>query len=709
MPFSWDQMIPGHQQTFKEKTIALYIDENRRLDGAGGVREYMKEHYNFDKSVSTYRREFVKWGIKKNDYPGTTNRSSQNSFDSGYGTGSNRTSSAATSLFERASSFRRQSEQSLLRLSFPNLFSQTTQPPPRPQSSQLLADIPETGVTGGSSNHEDSTNRYTGGIHTSDSYIADRISHTKGLTHPSLQEHLNYPHYQPPHAPPSHCSRAGTSSEFSDLGLETCQQCGATKLHHLASISRRTDVVLFKEVVRSNLDSINETDNEGNLCVHFAAGAGASLDQLAILKAANADVNRPNYCGQTILHLLDPQLYDCSIHAFVTFALQYGLSFSQRDNDGKTPLHHIFSRLVTLANVYDLLPLIDSAGRSMTLLDRNGNTPLDILGRNWEKVNQGVHLAELEAKLISYNIPPAFRQSPNSGTRSPAVLPSMSKLSITSHDEDTTDVLNIIKRSRHEPFCQNNSNQNVLHALAAFSFHANHQISCYMTPCRLWECLQHRLENITNVGVDVNQYSSDGFTPLHSFLTATFDISLDIPWLVPECVELLLQHGADPRLRDRDGNTALHLACSRGRFECAGKIISHLSNHYPKQQHNQCLVAINDNGKTVVEHTEASMNSETMEANQRRRNCIGLVRAFLGEPIVSYMPAAYSSMATFSSTLGSPATIWSAQLPNHRRKRSDSPARPTSGHRRILGWPSRTSSSLEEPQPEMRSAFDFED
>ncbi len=49
MPFSWDQMIPGHSQTFKERTISLYIDENRRLDGAGGVRDFMKENYNFDK------------------------------------------------------------------------------------------------------------------------------------------------------------------------------------------------------------------------------------------------------------------------------------------------------------------------------------------------------------------------------------------------------------------------------------------------------------------------------------------------------------------------------------------------------------------------------------------------------------------------------------------------------------------------------------
>lgn len=52
MPFSWDQVIPGQTQTFKEKTISLYKDEDRALDGVRGVREYMKNHYNVDKRSS---------------------------------------------------------------------------------------------------------------------------------------------------------------------------------------------------------------------------------------------------------------------------------------------------------------------------------------------------------------------------------------------------------------------------------------------------------------------------------------------------------------------------------------------------------------------------------------------------------------------------------------------------------------------------------
>lgn len=55
MSFSWNQLIPDHQETFKQKTIALYINQKFRLDGTGGVRDYMKQHHNFDKrSVSAF-------------------------------------------------------------------------------------------------------------------------------------------------------------------------------------------------------------------------------------------------------------------------------------------------------------------------------------------------------------------------------------------------------------------------------------------------------------------------------------------------------------------------------------------------------------------------------------------------------------------------------------------------------------------------------
>jgi ankyrin repeat protein len=638
------------------------------------------------------------------------NRSSQNSFDSGYATASNRASSATTFSFDASPSVRRQSDQSLLRLSIQKRRSSNAHSSYSPRQSQHSENEILDNIPADSSGHRDKiTSQYTADDNSSDFYIPHLPSLAEEPARPSSEEDANHEHYRPPHAHPSRCSRAGVVSEFPDLGLETCQRCGATKLHHLASISRRTDIALYKEVVRSNLSSINEIDSEGNLCLHFAAGAGATLEQLTILQRAGAHLTHPNYFGETVLHILDPKDYGRKLPAVLSWATQAGLTFCQRDCLGKTPFHHILGRTTTLTNVHDLMPFLEAAGRSMTFLDRDGNTPLDLLRENWLKANHGVHLPQLEAMLIAYNIPLAFRKVSDSWSKLPAPPNDVNKLAVTSCDENTTDILDIVNRSQQEAFCQNGSHQNVLHALAAFSFHANYQISCYLTPCGLLECLQHRLENSANVGVDVNQYSNDGLTPLHCFLTATFDISLDIPWLVPECVELLLRFGADPRLRDRNGNTALHLACSRGRFECAGKIISHLSSHCEKQEYVRCLTAMNEDGKTIAEHAEASMNSETVEANERRKQCIGLVRvrvcAATGEPVYSYMPALYSSAASISSALGPSAMTWSTQLPNHARKSSSSPARPASAHCKTPSWPARTS-SLDMPEAEMRSAFE---
>lgn len=404
-------------------------------------------------------------------------------------------------------------------------------------------------------------------------------------------------------------------------------------MHHLASISHLTDPALFEEVIKSRSLSINEPDNEGNLCIHFAVGAGASLDKLVILQRAGAYVAQANNHGQTLLHILDPHLYGPMMPEILAFALRQGLSFSQRDHDGKTPLHHLLGRTITLAHVHDLMPFLQIAGRSLTFLDRDGNTPLDVVKGNWQRMDQGVHLPRIEAMFKACNVPLAFRSSSGNWSKVLAPMPDVSKLAIIS----SSNLLNIINRSHQEPYFQDRFGQNVLHALAAFSFRANHPISCSMTPWELLKCLQHRLGNSANVGVDVNQFNSDGLTPLHCFLTATFDLSQDIPWLVPECVEALLQSGADPELRDRDGNTALHLACSRGRFVCAGKIIGNLFSRCGERRYIHCLSAVNDRGKTAVEHAEASMSSETSEANARRKQCINFVRAAMEDPMGLHM------------------------------------------------------------------------
>lgn len=47
----------------------------------------------------------------------------------------------------------------------------------------------------------------------------------------------------------------------------------------------------------------------------------------------------------------------------------------------------------------------------------------------------------------------------------------------------------------------------------------------------------------------------------------------------PQLVDKLLKAGADPRLVDNSGNTALHIACKRGSLACFGVITQNCSRH----------------------------------------------------------------------------------------------------------------------------------
>lgn len=64
--------------------------------------------------------------------------------------------------------------------------------------------------------------------------------------------------------------------------------------------------------------------------------------------------------------------------------------------------------------------------------------------------------------------------------------------------------------------------------------------------------------------------------PLLSFQTA---LHLAVITEQPHLVERLLKAGADPRLADNSGNTALHIACKKGSLACFGVITQNCQRH----------------------------------------------------------------------------------------------------------------------------------
>ncbi|KAL4819547.1 ankyrin repeat-containing domain protein [Aspergillus spinulosporus] len=80
------------------------------------------------------------------------------------------------------------------------------------------------------------------------------------------------------------------------------------------------------------------------------------------------------------------------------------------------------------------------------------------------------------------------------------------------------------------------------------------------------------LETMVNMGVDPSQQNEDGHTPLHCLVKR----SGRQPILAPEdeqAMRFLLEHGADPRIKDGSGMTALDLARVYGWGELMGGIL----------------------------------------------------------------------------------------------------------------------------------------
>ncbi|KAL4761366.1 ankyrin repeat domain-containing protein [Aspergillus foveolatus] len=80
------------------------------------------------------------------------------------------------------------------------------------------------------------------------------------------------------------------------------------------------------------------------------------------------------------------------------------------------------------------------------------------------------------------------------------------------------------------------------------------------------------LETLVNMGADPSQQNEDGHTPLHCLVKR----SGRQPVLAPEdeqAIRFLLQHGADPRIKDNCGMTALDMARVYGWGELMGGIL----------------------------------------------------------------------------------------------------------------------------------------
>jgi ankyrin repeat protein len=137
------------------------------------------------------------------------------------------------------------------------------------------------------------------------------------------------------------------------------------KLAALIAAVRSRPRAAVEPLISANRDLVNTKDPAGSTLLHHAAGFG-SLDVMALLVDAGADVNAKNRRGSTPLH------WAIDDEAKVRLLLSRGASVNAKQVEGRTPLYQAAS----LGNGFAIVRLLLNQGADSNLAMSNGRTPL---------------------------------------------------------------------------------------------------------------------------------------------------------------------------------------------------------------------------------------------------------------------------------------------------------------------------------------------
>jgi hypothetical protein len=440
--------------------------------------------------------------------------------------------------------------------------------------------------------------------------------------------------YSLPHAPPSRCRLARNVSSIPIVDPRKCDFCGATELHYLATISHSLDKETLTEriEVANQGARVNQCDVFGNNPGHFLAASAPTMSIIRTFCQAGIDLFKRNLAGESFLHLLDPVRLGHRLHdLLIWFHDRSPGVLTQRTYHGKTVLHCLLEQpcfldqLRGLIALIDILPIFQSAKNDINARDNQGSTAMELFCVRWLEVKNMDERSpeELEAfHAILKVFAPDLRLLPLHDTQIPVTLvngmaPGQHSPNNRYSNDHTLENLELrdselrdtIAESIHNPLAQDYCGRNGLHCLASILRPLSDQSIGQPLAAQ-----KDNLVNLLNRGVDVNAFDSRGETPLHTLLSHVRHHDEDKTIALFTKLMVLRDHGADPHLRDRNGNAALHLACKSGHVPCVEILLAMGAN----------VDARNYSGLSAI--SEARKANILPEGAERIQQCLNLVR-----------------------------------------------------------------------------------
>ncbi|KAL5323720.1 hypothetical protein ACEPPN_008261 [Leptodophora sp. 'Broadleaf-Isolate-01'] len=341
-----------------------------------------------------------------------------------------------------------------------------------------------------------------------------------------------------------------------------------------------------QSILASDLEIL---DSFQNSVLHIAATLGSPPSYISSLIVLGADVNTLNNAGQTFLHLMEFDDF-CGQKGFDSLLGtlgQFQFDFQQQDQNGQTAIHTITQKYLPWRTL-DLLvhsffihevefPVCrDNLGNTISqhLLEK-GFTPSDPIRYSRRSINQ----------------PPAHDQWERYGDQLEIQALHNREIMIKHPSLDTFEnMLEAVEYESHskmlktivgagiDPLYEDTEGRNGLHCLAEVrrDLCGPHEWTSEGTTKPFETQQECYLDGLLSNGVNPNSYDKNGFTPLMSFVLHLREEESedDMDLLIAG----LLEAGADINSRNRQGETALHIAVKLGRRIATKILLAHGAN-----------------------------------------------------------------------------------------------------------------------------------
>jgi ankyrin repeat protein len=424
----------------------------------------------------------------------------------------------------------------------------------------------------------------------------------------------------PIHPPGSECAWAKRVEHIARVGeVGKCSECNASIMHSAAAGGGSLAPDTFRHLVNKYKGYINSRDMFGNTPLHAAAATGLGANEFQVLHEAGADLIARNDKGETFLHLIAKDHKQDSSIRILEWASDQKIPFKLSTFDGKTILHSICEKNVSWSVFSTMLPFLRTLGTDINLRDRWGKTAMDYLKDSLALQSTYQDMPTVvpeELDRLLENYVPRYKDRDNAEHPQDDVEAALSTPVLALSDGAMFDV---VMRSEQDPSAQDGDGKNALHCLAHIlrfpTFDGRAQPPTFRY--HLVELCCHSSK------VNVNAYDRWGSTPLHSFLA--YPRANDDEKVLADIVKTLLDNGADPNMRDRDGNTALHLACFHGHFLCMQLLRAFLQKD--ATMYKNAVRARNDRGQSPVKKTLLFMDTDGWSAGEKqtRQKCLEVI------------------------------------------------------------------------------------